>query len=429
MTTLFSPIGTADPITQRGDGPMLHLVRHYNPSKVVLFLSPAMAGYQDADERYTRAVKLLSSSLNRDVPEIELVESEWGEVYRFDHYIEEFEEVLSSILEGERNEPVLVNVSSGTPAMEQALVALGAFGRLNIKMLQVLTPSKGINKKHDREDPNDYDLDTLWELDEDRCKGAENRTIEVETPNFGDKLLRENVIALVNQYDYEAAFDIASRMRGLGAEAKEIIRAAAHRLNLEQQLPAKVFARSELSYKCNDLLAEYLSVMEVRLRQGHWAEFTRSLTPALTEIMKRKLAPYLSPHAYLQVKNGVPTDLYDFEKIQADGRLSRVLGKYRSVGSRYISNDALLGLIGEYGKDPDAIVKIKKLRTMEAKSRNVIAHTLTATSREKIEKEGNLGLDVVLQYLFDLHGEARSGLYDRINARIADLVFLPQEAH
>lgn len=36
---LFSPIGTADPITALGDGPMLHIVRHYRPIVVVLFLS------------------------------------------------------------------------------------------------------------------------------------------------------------------------------------------------------------------------------------------------------------------------------------------------------------------------------------------------------------------------------------------------------
>ena len=43
MRTLFSMIGTADPITQLGDGPMLHIVRHCVPDKVVLFLSPKMA--------------------------------------------------------------------------------------------------------------------------------------------------------------------------------------------------------------------------------------------------------------------------------------------------------------------------------------------------------------------------------------------------
>ncbi len=425
MTTLFSPIGTADPITQQGDGPMLHIVRHCNPSRVVLFLSPAMAVYQDADGRYTKAIEMLSSSLGREMPEIELIRSEYEDVYRFDYYMAEFGDALSSVSGSNGEEPVLVNVSSGTPAMEQALVTLGAFGRLSMRMLQVLTPRKGINERYDRENPDDYDFDSLWELNGDAQGGAKNRILEVETPNFSDRLLRENVIALVKQYDYEAAYEIALHMRNLNPDAMEMIRAASHRLNLEGQLPAKVFAHSELSYKRDNLLAEYLYVMEVRLKQGHWAEFTRSLTPALTDIMKRKLASCLSPRAYLRTENGVPTDLFDFDAILRDERLSRVLAKYRRGGSRYVSNEALLKLVKEYCKAPKAVEKMTELRTLEAKSRNVIAHTLTATGREKIEKEGGLRLDVAMRHLFELHGGMTPGLYDRINERIADLVFLP----
>ena len=60
MSVLFSPIGTADPLTQLGDGPMLHIVRHYRPERVVLFLSPKMAQLQEQDQRYTKAIELLS---------------------------------------------------------------------------------------------------------------------------------------------------------------------------------------------------------------------------------------------------------------------------------------------------------------------------------------------------------------------------------
>lgn len=48
---LFSPIGTADPITALGDGPMLHIVRHYRPIVVVLFLSAEIAAFENADRR------------------------------------------------------------------------------------------------------------------------------------------------------------------------------------------------------------------------------------------------------------------------------------------------------------------------------------------------------------------------------------------
>ena len=94
MTILFSPVGTADPITQLGDGPMLHIVRNRRPDRVVLYMSPAMAAFQQADERYTKAIELLAESIKMPVPEIKLIESRFEEVYRFDRYIEEFEPLL-----------------------------------------------------------------------------------------------------------------------------------------------------------------------------------------------------------------------------------------------------------------------------------------------------------------------------------------------
>lgn len=38
MKVLFSPIGNTDPWSNERDGAMLHIVRHYRPEKVILFL-------------------------------------------------------------------------------------------------------------------------------------------------------------------------------------------------------------------------------------------------------------------------------------------------------------------------------------------------------------------------------------------------------
>ena len=94
MSILFSPVGTADPFTQLGDGPLIHIVRHKRPDKVVLFLSPLMAKYQKQDERYTQAIKMLCAQLGVEAPEVRIVESAYEDVFRFDWYIEEFELLL-----------------------------------------------------------------------------------------------------------------------------------------------------------------------------------------------------------------------------------------------------------------------------------------------------------------------------------------------
>lgn len=423
MNILFSPIGTADPLTQLGDGPMLHIVRRRRPSKVVLFLSPAMARHQTQDGRYTKAIQLLAQSEGFTCPEIVLVESHYDEVYRFDHYIAEFEQVLAGLVVEAGRDPVLVNVTSGTPAMEQALVALGAFGRLNLKMLQVTTPKKGINSRLDREDPNGYDLETMWAWNEELQAGcADDRIVEVGTPNFSDRLLRENVVSLVKCYEYEEALRLVGQMTCVDQTAKKMIDAAADRLNLNGGKPACVFGGTEFAFKANDLLYEHLYVMEVRLKQHHWGEFLRMMTPALTEIMEQALRPVLPESDYLIMDRGRPTARVDVDKVLADEGLRYVIGRSCTPGkTTYVGNAMLKSLLDAYCTD-DIKDSIAALRFMEQECRNKLAHEFKPANRDQLERAGKMRLDDVLKALFALHGNMKPGLYDRINRAILDLL-------
>lgn len=417
MSILFSPVGTADPLTILGDGPMLHIVRQCRPKKVVLFLSPAMAKFQGEDRRYSKAIRLLADSEGFAMPELELIESDFEDVYRFDHYIAEFEEILERLSGEAGNKPILVNATSGTPAMEQALVALGAFGRLNLKLLQVTTPNRGINAAGDRENPNSYDLDTLWEFG--KSAWNENRVIEVESPHFADRLLRDNVITLVNGYEYEAALVLANQMTMASRQVKEMIQATAGRVNLDGSLAAGVFGGSELAYKPNDLLAEHIYVMEVRFDQGHWADFVRAMTPALAAVMKEHLRPYLPESKYLKVESGRLTSKINAESINCDSTLRRVLGRQDENKTAYIKNGMLIKLIDKYC---DGRVKclIDTLRDVERNCRNMLAHELRSSTKTSLEKMGGVPLETVMQYFFELHGSAKPGLYKRINKVIID---------
>lgn len=410
MTVLFSPVGTADPITTLGDGPMLHAVRAKRPDKVVLFLSSKMANYQRNDQRYTKAIELLSASDGGVVPEIRLVESDLQEVHRFDLYIDEFEPILKELVAVDDH--VLVNTSSGTAGMAQALVALGSFGRLDIELLQVSTPRKDTNKRDDREDPDNYDLEALWELDCELEDGAVNRVSTVLTPNFSERLLRENVSSLCHGFEFEAANELVQKMGTASDEAKELIAAAAARLNLDGNSAAKAFAGTDLSYKSNDLLVEYLYVMEARLQQGHYAEFVRSLSPAFTELIKKYLRQYLPDVRYMETKHGV--DKYKVEDIKADEELSRLLAPYHYETANFVGNPALMELVSAYCSDSSVVAKLHRLRRVEGEVRNSLAHSLRASSRAAIEKQCGIPLNETMDMLFELHGSARPGLYKRI---------------
>ena len=432
MTTLFSPIGTADPLTQLGDGPMLHIVRHYNPDKVVLFLSKKMAAYEQACHLYTKAIELLSESLQRETPQIEYIESACDDVYKFDVYIAEFEEIFSQIASGKNH--ALVNTSSGTPAMAQALVALGSFGRFNLHMLQVTTPRCDANHAGDRENPSEWDEEKLaifWEGNKDNIPEATCRILPVNTPNFSAQLLRENVMKLVEVYEYEAAHLLCGEACIIPEATVELIRAAADRLNLDGQLPSKVFGGTELSFCPNDLLKEYLYIMEVRLEQGHWADFVRSLSPALTEIMKRELAPLIPENTYNLYENGRPTGKYNLQGIRENQRLEKLFpskditytdNKGNECG-KYITNDSYWRLIREFHTDDSRVKMIQSLRSVEAQVRNTLAHEIKSSPKKSIEKQCGITFERIMKYLFELYGEdVKPGLYKRINMMIVQSI-------
>ena len=427
MSVLFSPIGTVDPLTQLGDGPMLHIIRHYRPERVVLFLSPEMAEYQEQDQRYTKAIELLSAECHEgDVPTIELVKSNTTDVYKFDVYISEFEQKLNELDKENGGDTILVNASSGTPAMEEALVALGAFGRLNLTPLQVSTPRKGSNKKEDRENPQDYDLDLLWACNPDNEEGRPCRILEVKTPNFSDRLLLENIRALVARYNYMAAASLAEQTRTISPDAQKMIEATVDRLNLNGQKSAQVFARSDMAYSASTagMVTEYVSILEVMLEQGRWADFMRALTPAITETMLRYLRPVLPNERYLKKSIKPGNYEYDIERIKKDAKLHRIiLGSDDHLKNPYLSNYILDKLIDEYCQDGVLIDKLHRLYEFEhaPENRNKIAHTIVRINKKDIECNGGMTMEEVMQSLLELN-DVKPGLYRRINKAIYKLL-------
>lgn len=414
MTVLFSPVGTADPITQLGDGPMLHIVRYYQPDKIYLFLSPKMARYQDVDQRYTKAVELLYASLGVPQPQVELIRSANEDVYLFDAYIKEFEQCLRDIqkacLKKHSVEKILVNASSGTAGMEQAEVALGAIGWLPLQLIQVPTPRRDTNKKEDRESPDDYDLALMWECNPDNEEGRLCRAHAVELPNFMDRIVRDNAIALVESYDYEAALQAVAESEGFPPQARNNISAALDRLNLTK------------GNKNDDLLAGYLWMLEVKCKRGLWADFVRAMTPAVMETMERALDPVLPRGKYLLEQGPGYTNILALSRIEQDEKLRELFSWYLGrAGKQYLNNKTLMALVETYCSDEAMVQKLRTIRTFEEGSRNLFAHELRRVEKDEIEREGKATFEDVTQLLFEVN-KVKPGKFDELNRQIVSLI-------
>lgn len=450
MVTLFSPVGTADPLTQLGDGPMLHIVRYYKPDRVVLFLSPEMTAYESQDHRYTDAIRLLCKLTGQAAPSVEMVKSSRSDVQHFDAFIGVFEDQLKRIRKQDKHVDILANVSSGTPAMEQALVALGAFGEYNMRLLQVPTPRGGRNGRDDRENPVEFDLETLWELNPDNYENAGvNRVEEVSLPNFKDRIIRQNVKALLDGYDYDAALILARQSPQIPDQVLSQVKAASDRLNLA--MPSS--GRQPTAYQ---KLSEYLSVQEVRMKQGRWADFVRAMTPAYTHTAILQLQKHgLPPSKYLLSKSNDDdgyTDRLSFAAIEGDEKLSTTLSDVLEKQSRFvhIENWMLEKLINVYCPE-EISFKFQLVRALEEGSRNDLAHKIVRANKDEIERAGwekacekarksGLGSDYltsefgrrgwdagkitfeeVMNALLELAG-VNSGKYDDINRQIFGLL-------
>ncbi|WP_415859824.1 type III-A CRISPR-associated CARF protein Csm6, partial [Mycobacterium tuberculosis] len=138
---LFSPIGTADPITALGDGPMLHIVRHYRPIVVVLFLSAEIAAFENADRRYSAAITRLAPETD-----VRIVTYTNPSVHRFDLFVPVFRNHLVELSAEFPDRTILLNTSSGTPAMQAALVAINVFGIPRTTAVQVSEPPRHVRR-------------------------------------------------------------------------------------------------------------------------------------------------------------------------------------------------------------------------------------------------------------------------------------------
>ena len=169
---LFSPVGGHDPIANYRDGALLHICRCYQPKAVYLYLSQEMCLRNQQDNRYVDALHRLEQLLDYHIEKIEVVEKpDLVDVQLFDSFYEDFENILDKIKQDYPNTEILVNTSSGTPAMKGALNLIASLSKHKITALQVATPFKKENPK--LEPPEEYDLEAAWECNEDNERNFE----------------------------------------------------------------------------------------------------------------------------------------------------------------------------------------------------------------------------------------------------------------
>ena len=73
----------------------------------------------------------------------------------------------------EKEDELLLNMASGTPAMKSALMVIATLAEYRFRPIQVSSPKKSSNEEFEERD--NYDVQLNWEYDLDNEVGYENR--------------------------------------------------------------------------------------------------------------------------------------------------------------------------------------------------------------------------------------------------------------
>ena len=394
---LFSPIGGTDPISNFRDGAMLHICRIYKPDIVYLYLSKEMCEFQEKDDRYRYCLEQLGKKLDKHFEVIEIQKNELEEVQVFDTFMKEYREILNDIRDKNPESEIILNVSSGTPAMKSALQILAAMGEIHMQAIQVSTPKKKINPHE--EDRDDYDVEGYWELNEDNDEELfVNRCKESEHFYLLDEVRKETIIKHIKAYYYVAALQIAGEMtEPFDDETMALLKAANSRLQLnigeiDNLLKPYNISIIPVRIEQQQKIFEYLLSLEIKIKKEQYGDFLRAITPAVVELFKIATKEYtgIDWKKYCWQNTKTKQWKWDHSKIESNKALKNALDQaYLDRGGftgKDVYSDHLTAIIDELSKDAEIKRMTKQIRDIEITTRNISAHNLVSITASWVKK-------------------------------------------
>ncbi|MBR1477500.1 MAG: hypothetical protein IJ608_06010 [Lachnospiraceae bacterium] len=286
---LFSPVGGTDPISENNmhDGAILHICRVYEPDEVNLYMSAEVLKHHKEDNRYLYCLDKLACAQGRKVHYNVIEKPDLHEVQEFDYFYRDFSEIIREITAGmDETDKLILNVSSGSPAMKSGLLVLTTLGEYPYKIIQVATPIKGMNEHTHSEN----DIETLWELNPDNEENYVNRCREITVPTLSAIKQKEIIKRLIREYDYSAALDIAEEVYASEQPKYELIKLALSRLQLDISTAKSLALKNNIDILpvegTERIYFEYALSLDIMRKKREYANFVRGITPLLVKQYK-----------------------------------------------------------------------------------------------------------------------------------------------
>lgn len=389
MKVLFSPIGNSDPWRNDRDGAMLHIVRHYNLDKVVLYFTRTIwEGNENRKGHKTYEWEKIIQTVSPNT-EVEIIIENVDNAQDYDVFKEKFHKYLKIIEDSYEDCEIILNVTSGTPQMESTLCLEYIVYPENKKCVQVSTPTKDSNAGIEYSNPKDKvgEFEIVNEVE----KKSEKRCKEINILSFREAMIRSQILGLIDNYDYEGALNLVSNQKSFrnGKLLRKKLLSLTNQIKTHEVFPEinekygdVALKKSLFHYLLLNMRYNRLDVAETLIRVKSIAEFILKTYieihwPTLT--IEKNGKPYLNDEDNLSF-----VDKYKLllEKRKQNFDVSRILGLPAFIDILTIlePNSKLL-------KEVNAVNDINGLR-------NSIAHNLDTLNLDKNKNYKKIMLSV-----------------------------------
>lgn len=438
---LFSPVGTHDPIGvvdkdgKPSEGSMLHIIRHYKPDAVYLYITKEL-NYND--NRYEKAIKKFNPDC--EVKEI-ISELDDDDVNSYDAFIEDFRKYITEIYDkyNKKGYEILLNVASGTPQMKSNLI-LEVITNNNTKLIpvQVYTPTKEKNFKDIFKFEDLDKIDIEKEYKNNRCK-------EPRILSFKRAKIQSQIESLIENYEYSSAHKLFIEDRKdisqlFNDDLKKILHHAYLRVNLKYDEANKIInlQNKGLTDAENELL-EYYYVMKLKYKKEELSDFILRISPFATDLLfyyLRENVPQLKKNKVLKYsENGKQICIEKSPDINLINIYNRIYNKNKEFKKEdnFISLARLI-TIKDYYKNKNNNINANvcklfdKIRNIEKNVRNDVAHRMINITEQFINEKVGLSSEDILKKNEELLKivipkiNINNFIYDEINNKIIELL-------
>lgn len=402
MRILYSAVGDTDPIRGCHDGAMLHILRHYHPDKLVLFLSKEMVKKEEDRGVYTKAIKSVDETVA-----IDLIKTDLVDVHKIDALmpmVDDFYRLREKYPDSE----ILLNLSSGTPQMKEIMSYL-SIEYDDVIGIQVDSPQKSSNRSEAALRDNE-DIETAIEYNMDSEGSSPCRCHEPHLNYLKRNRLKLELITALRSYDYSKAMMLFASYQNTFPQntrtddgINAVLKHAQSRLNLNYDDAVKICCRvgSDFITSVYDErtiidLDEYLMLMEVRLKQGQIEDFILTISPFMSRLMRFYLAKYwdvrwcnVEKEFKERGKKRYKIDMGLFEKKYPELYKSWTTKNraYRKDDIEYSLNNLLRMIRYMKNIDSTLLSQLKRIRKVEEEIRNELAHEMVVFAEADICKQ------------------------------------------